>query len=165
MDITGFKSCLLKTKKTSATLSTTALEPANYKVFSAFNATEGLSLATSLCPDVVLLDLGLPDMGRPWKSSGKCRSWSQLYPSLCFLPEPARKKRSAPWIWVRTIILPNLSVRQNFLPEFGRPLRHSSRPRLQCAASSHLPCTKQMKIDFGPPPGDRQWKRGTPYPD
>ena len=53
---------LIEDEKNICNFITTALEPANYKVISAFNATEGLSLATSLCPDVVLLDLGLPDM-------------------------------------------------------------------------------------------------------
>ena len=68
---------LIEDEKNICNFITTALEPANYKVISAFNATEGLSLATSLCPDVVLLDLGLPDMDG-LEVIRHIRSWSQL---------------------------------------------------------------------------------------
>lgn len=34
----------------------------NYKVTTATTGTEGLQLINSICPDLILLDLGLPDM-------------------------------------------------------------------------------------------------------
>ena len=40
----------------------TTLKNQNYKITTASCGTEGLHLCASLCPDVVLLDLGLPDM-------------------------------------------------------------------------------------------------------
>ena len=40
----------------------TALIAESYKTFTAATALEGLSLITSQCPDMMLLDLGLPDM-------------------------------------------------------------------------------------------------------
>ncbi|MBO5055670.1 MAG: response regulator transcription factor [Lachnospiraceae bacterium] len=40
----------------------TTLKNQNYKITTAASGTEGLHLCASLCPDVVLLDLGLPDM-------------------------------------------------------------------------------------------------------
>ena len=40
----------------------TVLEANNYDVIMADTGTEAYSLITSRCPDVVLLDLGLPDM-------------------------------------------------------------------------------------------------------
>lgn len=40
----------------------TALSKEGYQTAKAYTASEGLSLISSLCPDVVLLDLGLPDM-------------------------------------------------------------------------------------------------------
>lgn len=40
----------------------TTLKNQNYKITTASNGTEGLHLCASLCPDIVLLDLGLPDM-------------------------------------------------------------------------------------------------------
>lgn len=40
----------------------TTLKNQNYKITTASTGTEGLHLCASLCPDIVLLDLGLPDM-------------------------------------------------------------------------------------------------------
>ena len=40
----------------------TSLRTQEYKVIFANNASNGLSLAASGCPDLILLDLGLPDM-------------------------------------------------------------------------------------------------------
>ncbi len=55
----------------------TTLKSNNYKATYALNAQTGLSLAASQCPDLILLDLGLPDM------SGidvirKIRGWSNV---------------------------------------------------------------------------------------
>ncbi len=41
---------------------TTILSANSYNVTAALSGREGLSLAASLCPDVILLDLGLPDI-------------------------------------------------------------------------------------------------------
>lgn len=40
----------------------TSLRAQNYKAVSTKTAREGMTLAASLCPDLILLDLGLPDM-------------------------------------------------------------------------------------------------------
>lgn len=40
----------------------TTLKNQGYKIITASTGTDGLSLAASLCPDLILLDLGLPDM-------------------------------------------------------------------------------------------------------
>lgn len=40
----------------------TALENESYKAISAYTGSDGLSVITSQCPDIILLDLGLPDM-------------------------------------------------------------------------------------------------------
>ena len=40
----------------------TALISQGYRTFTASTAADGLSLITSRCPDIILLDLGLPDM-------------------------------------------------------------------------------------------------------
>lgn len=53
---------LIEDEKTICQFITTSLEGAQYRVVCAMTGTEGLSLAASLCPDVILLDLGLPDM-------------------------------------------------------------------------------------------------------
>ena len=38
------------------------MESASYRVVSAVTGEAGLSLAASVCPEIILLDLGLPDM-------------------------------------------------------------------------------------------------------
>lgn len=53
----------------------TTLMAQKYKVLKAFTASEGLSLITSLCPDLILLDLGLPDMDG-FEVIKQVRSWS-----------------------------------------------------------------------------------------
>lgn len=49
----------------------------NYKVLSTASAKDGLSIITSHCPDVVILDLGLPDMDG-LDVLRQVRSWSSL---------------------------------------------------------------------------------------
>lgn len=53
---------LIEDDKSIGTFLSTALESNSYRVTTALNGSEGLSLAASLCPDCILLDLGLPDM-------------------------------------------------------------------------------------------------------
>lgn len=68
---------LIEDDRSISSYVTTALSGAGYRVTCALTAKESLSLCTSLCPDIVLLDLGLPDMdGLEVISS--IRSWSNL---------------------------------------------------------------------------------------
>ncbi|NLL80294.1 MAG: response regulator transcription factor [Clostridiales bacterium] len=53
----------------------TSLSTQNYKAVTAFTGTEGLSLFTSIQPDIVLLDLGLPDLDGI-QLIQKIREWS-----------------------------------------------------------------------------------------
>lgn len=53
---------LIEDEKNICNFISTTLRAQNYKVSFASNAASGLSLAASACPDLILLDLGLPDM-------------------------------------------------------------------------------------------------------
>ena len=55
----------------------TVLEANNYDVLMAQTGTEAYSLITSQCPDVVILDLGLPDMDG-MKILKSVREWSSM---------------------------------------------------------------------------------------
>lgn len=56
------KILLIEDEKNICNFIATTLRAQNYKVSFANNAVNGLSLAASECPDLILLDLGLPDM-------------------------------------------------------------------------------------------------------
>lgn len=56
---------------------TVALNSNGYRVTAALTGREGLSLAASYCPEVILLDLGLPDIDG-CEVLCKLRSWSQI---------------------------------------------------------------------------------------
>ena len=53
---------LIEDDKSIGSFITTSLENSGYRVTTAFTGKEGLSLSASICPDVTLLDLGLPDL-------------------------------------------------------------------------------------------------------
>ena len=56
----------------------TIMKNQNYKITTASTGTEGLHLCASLCPDIVLLDLGLPDMDG-MEVIKKIREWSSIH--------------------------------------------------------------------------------------
>jgi two-component system KDP operon response regulator KdpE len=53
---------LIEDEKNICHYITSILESASYRVVSAVTGEAGLSLAASVCPEIILLDLGLPDM-------------------------------------------------------------------------------------------------------
>ena len=136
---------LIEDEKNICNFITTALEPANYKVISAFNATEGLSLATSLCPDVVLLDLGLPDIDG-LEVIRHIRSWSQLPIIVLSARTSEEEKVRALDLGADDYITKPFGTSE-LLARIRTALRHSSRPTAPSAASS-IYHAKQMKIDF-----------------
>lgn len=61
---------------------TIALESANYKVVECDNGREGIRLSTSVRPDLILLDLGLPDIDGT-EVIAAVRGWSQAPIVVC----------------------------------------------------------------------------------
>lgn len=66
----------------------TILEANNYEVIMAVNGAEAYSMITSQCPDVVILDLGLPDMDG-MKILKSVREWSGM-PDPCGIRQKSR---------------------------------------------------------------------------
>ncbi|MCM1185016.1 MAG: response regulator transcription factor [Lachnoclostridium sp.] len=71
------KILLIEDDKNLNNFITTVLESNDYKVMTAFSGREGISLTTSFCPNIILLDLGLPDMDGLVVLQ-QVRSWSSL---------------------------------------------------------------------------------------
>ena len=77
----------------------TILEANRYDVISADTGEEGYSLITSQCPDLVILDLGLPDMDG-MEILSRLRKWSGM-PVVVI---SARSHEKDNWTSERTII-------------------------------------------------------------
>lgn len=68
---------LIEDDKSICSYITTSLSSNGYRVITAFSGREGISLAASFCPDVILLDLGLPDIDG-CDVLRQLRSWSSI---------------------------------------------------------------------------------------
>lgn len=75
------------------------------------NARTGLSLITSGCPDLVLLDLGLPDKDGI-EVIREIRTWASI-PIIVISARTRKKKRFWHWTAAPMIISPSLSVLPN----------------------------------------------------
>mgnify|MGYP001149060501 CR=1 FL=1 len=61
-DMNKIKVLLIEDDRSISNFITATMDREGYKIMHALNGREGLSLSTSFCPNVILLDLGLPDM-------------------------------------------------------------------------------------------------------
>jgi two-component system KDP operon response regulator KdpE len=68
---------LVEDEANIATFMSTTLKAHDYNVLQAVSGQEGLMMATSHCPDLILLDLGLPDMDG-LRLVEAVREWSQM---------------------------------------------------------------------------------------
>lgn len=78
----------------------TILETNGYQVLTAERCRQGLLIFSSYTPDLVVLDLGLPDMDAA-NLSGRC-AFSARFPSSSCPPGRRRTTRSPRWIWAPT---------------------------------------------------------------
>ena len=91
----------------------TVLEANNYDVIVAQTGAEAYSMVTSQCPDVVILDLGLPDMDGMKILQG-VREWSAM-PVIVVSARTHERDKVEHWILGLTIISRNLLVLPSFL--------------------------------------------------
>ncbi|MCM1542361.1 MAG: response regulator transcription factor [Blautia sp.] len=68
---------LIEDDKSTCSYITASLNGNGYHVITALSGSEGISLAASFCPDVILLDLGLPDIDG-CDVIRQLRSWSRI---------------------------------------------------------------------------------------
>lgn len=71
------KILVIEDEKNICSFITSVLTSQKYQVISAYTGRDGLSQAASWCPDLVLLDLGLPDMDG-MELISKIRVWSDM---------------------------------------------------------------------------------------
>ena len=71
------KILVIEDEKNILSFITSVLSSQHYQVVHAATGTEGLSLASSQCPDLILLDLGLPDIDG-MEVISKIREWSSV---------------------------------------------------------------------------------------
>ena len=76
-DMNKIKVLLIEDDRSISNFITATMDREGYKIMHALNGREGLSLSTSFCPNVILLDLGLPDMDG-LEVLNSLRSWSSL---------------------------------------------------------------------------------------
>lgn len=88
------------------------LEPQGYRVISANTGKEGLQYITSEHPDVILLDLGLPDMDG-LKLIEQVRSWS-ITPIIVISARTLEKSKIAALDLAQMTISPSHLVQESF---------------------------------------------------
>lgn len=79
-----------------------SLQAEAYKIYEAASGREGLMLAASVHPDLVIVDLGLPDMDGK-EVVKKLRDWSSV-PVIILTAREQEQEKLPPSTWERTIM-------------------------------------------------------------
>lgn len=103
-----------------------ALETHDYKVLTAVSGKEGLSLINACCPDMILLDLGLPDLDGI-DIIKNVRSWSNI-PIIVISARTQEQERSRPWTSAQTTTLRSPSAPASFWRASAPHFATASRP-------------------------------------
>lgn len=118
----------------------------DYKVTLATNGKEGLALLTSTLPDLVLLDLGLPDMDGI-DVIKKTREWSSLPIIVISARVQEREKVAALDEGADDYITKPFGT-EELLARIRTALRHSNRITTDMGSSNRLYSAKGLVIDF-----------------
>lgn len=119
----------------------TALENNNYKVTAAATGKEGISLAAANCPDIILLDLGLPDIDG-LEILEKLRAWSQVPIIIISARSKEEEKVEALDLGADDYITKPFGTAE-LMARIRTSLRHR-----RTVAPGHIYKAKGLKIDF-----------------
>ncbi|MGN1147266.1 MAG: response regulator [Lachnospiraceae bacterium] len=137
------KVLVIEDEKNICQFISTSLEAENYRVICAATGTEGLSLAASLCPDIILLDLGLPDMDGN-EIITKIRSWSAMPIIVISARIKEQEKVTALDLGADDYITKPFGTSE-LMARIRTSLRHANSPS---GSRSRVFCAKDMVIDY-----------------
>lgn len=109
-----FSVLIIEDEKNIQTFMGKVLKRHDYQVLYADTGKQGLEMIRSRCPDLILLDLGLPDMDG-CSINPDVRTLGKLLRSSLFPPALPNGKRLRLLIWALMIILQNHSELPSFL--------------------------------------------------
>lgn len=124
----------------------TTLKNQNYKITTASTGTEGLHLCASLCPDIVLLDLGLPDIDG-MEVIKRLREWSSIPVIVISARSHEQEKAKALDLGADDYITKPFGTVE-LLARIRTSLRHSSRLSTGNTARSFSYHHGDLVIDF-----------------
>lgn len=123
----------------------TTLQTQNYKVFKSYSASEGLCLITSQCPDLILLDLGLPDLDGI-EVIRQIRTWSNTPIIVISARNVEKEKVKALDLGADDYITKPFGTAE-LLARLRTALRHSQTTHLS-SSTIHTFRNNELRIDF-----------------
>ena len=123
----------------------TSLRAQNYKAVSTRMGTEGIALAASLCPDLILLDLGLPDLDG-MEVIRKVREWSGMPVIVLSARNQEKEKVEALDLGADDYITKPVGTSE-LMARIRTALRHGAAAGTQ--KSENVFITGGLQLDFG----------------
>lgn len=124
----------------------TALINQNYKVFKSYSGKDGLSQITSRCPEILLLDLGLPDMDG-MDIIRQVRAWSSMPIIVISARTQENDKVAALDLGADDYITKPFGTSE-LLARIRTAVRHISHINGSGSSESHIFSAKGLIIDF-----------------
>ena len=123
----------------------TSLRAQNYKAVSTRMGKEGIALAASLCPDLILLDLGLPDLDG-MEVIRKVREWSGMPVIVLSARNQEKEKVEALDLGADDYITKPVGTSE-LMARIRTALRHGAAAGTQ--KSENVFITGGLQLDFG----------------
>ena len=137
---------IIEDEKSICNFIKTALAVQDYRISMAHTAAEGLSMITSRCPDLVLLDLGLPDMDGS-EIIRQVRQWSNL-PVIVISARTQEKEKVAALDLGADDYITKPFGSSELMARIRTALRHSNQPITSSGGPSTCYKVGELCIDF-----------------
>ena len=131
------KILVIEDEKSIARFISTILTANGYEAMRAASGAEAMSMISSHCPDLVILDLGLPDMDG-LDILRQLRSWSTL-PVVVVSARSHEQDKVSLWIWGPMTISPSPLAPMSCWPVCGRPSATPAPPPATVRSPSRAP--------------------------